>query len=147
MPGVPTPAQAYIPTENLIRDRLIRVQIMKPTRLIPTACILAGSAVLFTTGILSVRAQDGERAATAIFNSLDPDNDGSMTRPEMEAGFSRWFTAWNTNNSGTLTQPQIMAGLGQVLPAPPPVKPGQSNTFNPVGNQRPLRPRKRLWMP
>ena len=111
---------------------------MRPTRLIPTACILAGAAVLFTTGILSVRAQDGERAATAIFNSLDPDNDGSMTRPEMEAGFSRWFTAWNTNHSGTLTQPQIMAGLSQVLPSPPPVKPGQSNTFNPVGNSTPF---------
>jgi type 1 glutamine amidotransferase len=115
---------------------------MRPTRLIPTTCILAGAAVLLTSGILSLRAQDGERPATAIFNSLDPDNDGSMTRAEMEAGFSRWFTAWNTDHSGTLTQPQIMAGLTQVLPAPPPVKPGQSGTFNPVGNSTPFEPKK-----
>jgi type 1 glutamine amidotransferase len=111
---------------------------MRPTRLIPTTCILAGAAVLLATGVLRLRAQDGERAATALFNSLDPDNDGSMTRPEMEAGFNRWFTAWNTDHSGNLTQPQIMAGLSQVLPAPPPAKPGQSNTFNSVGNSTPF---------
>lgn len=100
--------------------------------------LVAGASILFSTAVLSVRAQDGERPAAAIFNSLDPDNDGSITRPEVEAGFSRWFAAWNTDHTGKLTQPQIMEGLTQVLPAPPPVKPGQSNTFNPVGNSTPF---------
>ena len=102
--------------------------------------IWAGAAVLVATGIVSLRAQGpgGGRTAEALFDSLDPDKDGTLTRPELESGFNSWFTAWNSNQSGTLTQPQILAGISEVLPPPPAVKPGQSGTFNPVGNSTPF---------
>ncbi len=99
-----------------------------------------GAAVLLAAGIGSLRAQGqgGERTAVALFNSLDPDNDGTMTKPEMEAGFNRWFDDWDNSKSGVLSQPQITAGVSKVLPAPPAVKPGQANTFNPAGNSTPI---------
>src|SRR6202167_5786066 len=113
---------------------------MRQTGFIGTTCIWAGATVLVATGIASLRAQGpgGGRTAQALFNALDTDNDGTLTRPELESGFNSWFTAWNTTHSGTLTQPQILAGISKVLPAPPAVKPGQSGTFNPVGNSTPF---------
>jgi type 1 glutamine amidotransferase len=96
--------------------------------------------VLLAAGIASLRAQgpEGTRTAQAFFTSLDTDNDGTLTRPELEAGFNSWFTAWDTNHSGTLNQDQIAAGISKLLPPPPTVKPGQSGTFNPVGNSTPF---------
>jgi type 1 glutamine amidotransferase len=125
--------------EDRIRDRLIPTY-MRHTGLIGTTCIWAGAAVLLATGIASLRAQgpEGARTAQALFTALDTDNDGTLTRPEMESGFNSWFTAWDTTHSGTLTQPQILAGISKVLPAPPAVKPGQSGTFNPAGNSTPF---------
>jgi type 1 glutamine amidotransferase len=113
---------------------------MRQTRFIVTTCIWAGAAVLLATGIASLRAQgpDGARNAQALFTALDKDNDGTLTRSELESGFNSWFTAWNTSHSGTLTQPEITAGISKVLPAPPAVKPGQSGTFNPAGNSTPF---------
>src|ERR1700749_115063 len=113
---------------------------MKKTGPIGKTCIWAGAAVLVATGIASLRAQGpgGGRNAEALFDALDPDKDGTLTKAELESGFNSWFTAWNSNQSGTLTQPQILAGLSNVLPPPPPVKPGQSGTFNPVGNSTPF---------
>jgi type 1 glutamine amidotransferase len=111
---------------------------MRQTRFIETTCILAGAAALLAIGIARSRAQEGPRAAQALFTALDTDNDGTLTRPELEAGFNSWFTAWDTTKSGTLTQPQIVAGMSKVLPGPPAVKPGQSGTFNPVGNATPF---------
>ena len=88
----------------------------------------------------SLRAQgpEGARTAQALFTALDTDNDGTLTRPELESGFNAWFTAWDTTHSKTLAQPQILAGISKVLPAPPAVKPGQANTFNPAGNSTPI---------
>jgi type 1 glutamine amidotransferase len=113
---------------------------MRQTGFIGTACIWAGTAVLVAIGIASLRArgQGNARTAEAVFAALDTDNDGTLTRPELESGFNSWFTAWDTTQSGTLTQPQIVAGLSKVLPAPPAVKPGQSGTFNPAGNSTPF---------
>jgi hypothetical protein len=37
-----------------------------------------------------------------------------------------------------LTEPQILAGVTKLLPAPPAVKPGQADTFNPAGNSTPI---------
>jgi type 1 glutamine amidotransferase len=107
---------------------------------VATTCIWAGAAVLVATGIATLQAQgpDGARNAQALFNALDSGKAGTLTRSELESGFNSWFTAWNTTHSGTLTQPQIVAGLGKVLPPPPTVKPGQSGTFNPVGNSTPF---------
>ncbi len=113
---------------------------MRQTGLIGTTCTWAGAIVLLAAGIASLRAQgpDNARTAQALFTALDTDNDGTLTRPELESGFNSWFTAWDTTHSGTLTQPQILAGISKVLPAPPAVKPGQSGTFNPAGNSTPF---------
>jgi type 1 glutamine amidotransferase len=113
---------------------------MRQTRLIVTTCISAGAAALLAIGIASLRAQgqDGGRTAQALFAALDTDNDGTLTRPEIESGFNSWFTSWNDTHSGTLTQAQIADGISKLLPAPPPVKPGQANTFNPAGNSTPI---------
>jgi type 1 glutamine amidotransferase len=113
---------------------------MRQTGFIGTTCICAGATVLLATGIARLRAQgpDGARTAQALFTALDTDKDGTLTRPELESGFNSWFTAWDTTHSGTLTQAQILAGISKVLPAPPAVKPGQSGTFNPVGNSTPF---------
>jgi type 1 glutamine amidotransferase len=113
---------------------------MRQTGFIGTTCIWAGAAAVLATGIASIRAQGpgNARTAQALFTALDTDNDGTLTRPEMESGFDSWFTAWDTTHSGTLTLSQIAAGVSKVLPAPPAVKPGQSGTFNPVGNSTPF---------
>jgi type 1 glutamine amidotransferase len=113
---------------------------MRQTGFIGTTCIWAGAAAVLATGIASIRAQGpgNARTAQALFTALDTDNDGTLTRPEMESGFDSWFTAWDTTHSGTLTLSQIAAGISKVLPAPPAVKPGQSGTFNPVGNSTPF---------
>jgi type 1 glutamine amidotransferase len=102
--------------------------------------IWTGTALLLGAAITVIWAQSGAatRNAQALFASLDPDGDGTLTRSEMESGFSSWFKAWNTTNSGTLTREQIAAGLSKVLPAPPAARPGQMNTFNSVGNSTPL---------
>src|SRR5271154_3291763 len=113
---------------------------MRQTGFIAITLISAGAAVLLTTGIASLRAQGpgGGRIAEAFFAAIDADKDGTLTRPELESGFKSLFTAWDTTHSGPLTQPQILAGISTLLPAPPAVKPGQANTFNPAGNSTPF---------
>jgi type 1 glutamine amidotransferase len=103
-------------------------------------CMWAGAAALLATGMVTYLAhgQGGGQNAQALFAALDTDNDGTLTKPELESGFDSWFTAWDTTHSGALTQPQIAAGVSKVLPPPAPVKPGQSGTFNPVGNSTPI---------
>src|SRR5579863_8627542 len=113
--------QAYIAgtrRRNPIRDRLIPADLMRQTGSIGTTCIWAGAVALLATGMATVRAQGPENARTAqaLFTALDPDKDGTLTRPELESGFDSWFTAWNDTHSGTLTQPEIVAGISKVLP-------------------------------
>src|SRR4051794_18544251 len=102
--------------------------------------IWAATAVLLGTAITATWAQRGAagRNAEALFASLDSDPDGSLTRTEMQSGFSSWFKAWDTTNSGKLTREQIAAGLSGILPAAPAARPGQMNTFNSNGNSTPL---------
>jgi hypothetical protein len=113
---------------------------MRQTRLFGTTCICASAALLLAIGIVNLRAQGpaGGRAAQALFTALDTDKDGTLTRAELEYGFNSWFTAWDDTHSGTLTEPQILAGTTKLLPAPPAVKPGQADTFNPAGNSTPI---------
>jgi type 1 glutamine amidotransferase len=113
---------------------------MRQSGFIGTTCIWAGAAVLLASGLAGLRAQGpgGGRTAQALFAALDTDNDGTLTRTELESGFNSWFTTWDTTHSGTLNQSQISAGISKLLPAPPAVKPGQSGTFNPVGNSTPF---------
>ena len=103
-------------------------------------CIWAGAAALFAIGVPTMQAQGpgGGQSAQALFSALDTDKDGTLTKPEMETGFKTWFTTWDTSHSGVLTQPEVLAGISKVLPAPPAVKPGQANTFNPAGNSAPV---------
>ena len=100
----------------------------------------AGAAVLSMIALTGLRAQGpgGGRTAEALFTALDADKDGTLTKTEMESGFNSWFTAWDKTHSGTLGQPEILAGISTLLPAPPAVKPGQANTFNPAGNSTPV---------
>jgi type 1 glutamine amidotransferase len=110
-------------------------------RRIETKSIWASVALLLlTTGIAALWAQGGGagRTAQALFTALDTDNDGTLTRAEIESGFNSWFTAWNTTNTGVLTRDQITAGLTKILPVMPPAKPGQANTFNSAGNSTPI---------
>ncbi len=101
--------------------------------------IWTGTALLLGTAITVIWAQgQAGRSAQAIFASLDPDGDGTMTRSEMESGFASWFKSWDTTNSGKLTREQIVAGLSKVVPAPPGARPGQVGTFNSSGNSTPL---------
>jgi len=113
---------------------------MRQTGLITTTYICTGAAVLLAAGIATLRAQgpDGGRTAQALFAALDSDQDGTLTRSEMESGFESWFAAWDKTHSGTLSQPQILVGISKLLPALPAVKPGQANTFNPAGNSTPI---------
>src|ERR1700759_1762938 len=99
-----------------------------------------GTALLLGTAIAATWAQRGAggRNAQALFASLDPDGDGSLTRSEMQSGFSSWFKDWDTTGSGKLTRAQIAAGLSKVLPAPPVTRPGQMNTFKSMGTSPPL---------
>ena len=107
---------------------------MRQNRFFATTYIWASAAVLVATCVPGMQAQGGGggQSAQAIFSALDMDKDGTLTRPELEAGFQSWFTTWDTSHSGLLTQPQVLAGISKLLPAPPAVKPGQANTFNPV---------------
>jgi type 1 glutamine amidotransferase len=138
-PGLSAPIGRLTTHLFRIRDRLIATD-MRPNRFIGTTCILVGAALLLTTGIARLRAQGqgGGRMAEALFSALDHDQEGALTKPELESGFNSWFTAWDTTKSGTLTEAQIAAGISKVLPAPPTVKPGQANTFNPAGNATPI---------
>jgi len=112
---------------------------MRQTRFFATTFLWAGAAVLVATGVPSLQAQgQGGGQSQALFSALDTDKDGTLTRPELESGFNAWFTDWDTSHSGVLAQPQILAGISKLLPAPPAVKPGQANTFNPAGNSTPI---------
>jgi len=113
---------------------------MRDTRFIAKSCIVAGASVLLASSIVTTPAQGPGRdqTAQALFSALDTDRDGALTRSEMESGFSSWFTAWDEKHRDALTQTQILAGISKVLPEPPPVKPGQTNTFNPIGNSTPI---------
>ena len=113
---------------------------MRHNRFITTTCISTGAALLLAFGIAGLRAQgrSGGQTAQALFTALDTHKAGTLTRPELESGFNSWFAAWDNTNSGTLTQSQILAGVRKLLPAPPAVKPGQANTFNPAGNSTPI---------
>ena len=121
-----------------IGGRLIPANFMRRIKSLGTTCAWASAALLLATGIASSRAQQADRTAQALFTALDADNDGTLTRTELETGFNSWFAAWDTAKSGTLDQSQISAGLSKVLPAPTAVKPGQANTFNPGGNATPI---------
>lgn len=113
---------------------------MARIRSLKTKCALTATGLALLIGITTMQAQGpgGERIARTFFTALDSNGDGNLTRAEIESKFSSWFSSWDTSHSGSLTQEQIAAGLSTLFPPPPPAKPGQSNTFNIVGNSTPF---------
>lgn len=119
---------------SLTATCMTRISSIRIARICTSITLLLGAAIT----ILWAQSGAAARNAQALFASLDPDGDGTMTRSEMESGFNSWFKAWDTTNSGKLTREQIATGLGKILPAPPAARPGQMGTFNSVGNSTPL---------
>jgi type 1 glutamine amidotransferase len=110
---------------------------MKPIRATEVRRISAAGLLALAVVALWAQGPGGGRTARALFDAMDADRDGTLTRSEMKSAFDSWFTAWG-GGSGTLTPDQITAGLSKVLPAPPAAKPGEANTFNIAGNSTPI---------
>src|SRR5579884_288994 len=112
---------------------------MTRTKLSRTASVWTAAVVFIAAGIASLWAQrGGARTSQALFQALDANHDGTLTRSEMESGFQSWFTEWGGSDARGLTEDQIAAGLSRLFPKPPPAKPGQANTFNVAGNSTPI---------
>ena len=110
---------------------------MKPVRLMKVDRIWVGGVLALAVVALWAQGPGGGRTARALFDAMDANRDGTLTRSEMESAFDSWFTTWG-GGSGTLTRDQIATGLSKVLPGPPAAKAGQANTFNIVGNSTPI---------
>jgi spore coat protein CotH len=54
----------------------------------------------------------------ALFTAADADKDGSITRTEWVAVFTRWSNEWDTDKSGSLNEEELGAGLNAALPRP-----------------------------
>src|ERR1700761_3422118 len=104
---------------------------MKPIRPTEVYRIWAAGVLALAAVALWAQGAGGERNARALFDAMDANHDGTLTRGEMESAFDSWFTTWG--GGGTLTREQIATGLTKVLPAPPAAKPGEANTFNIAG--------------
>jgi len=59
-------------------------------------------------------------AGPGLFDVLDRDKDGTLTRAEMSDVFSNWFAKWDAAKAGMLTEEKVRAGLTEILPGPPP---------------------------
>jgi type 1 glutamine amidotransferase len=70
--------------------------------------------------------------ATPLFNALDTDNDGSVSRAEMKSALDSWFTKADTANSGSISEDQLLTGLLGIFPAPAP------GGFMAWGNSQPM---------
>ena len=58
----------------------------------------------------------GGGIGTPVFNALDADKDGSLTRAEFKAGLDSWFSAADTAKGGVLTNDQLLKGLLVTFP-------------------------------
>jgi len=70
--------------------------------------------------------------APALFNALDKDKDGSVSRAELKDTFNAWFTAADTTKSGAVNEDQLVATLLTVFPLPAP------GGFQTWGNSTPM---------
>jgi spore coat protein H len=60
----------------------------------------------------------GPLLGSALVAAMDTDHNGSVSRHEFSAAFSKWFEAWGGKSSGALTLEQIRIGLDRDLPLP-----------------------------
>src|SRR5690349_25140492 len=62
----------------------------------------------------------GGRGGTAVnvFNAADTDKDGSISRDELRAAFTRWLADADTAKSGAITQEQLATALNAAFPQP-----------------------------
>jgi spore coat protein CotH len=56
--------------------------------------------------------------AQGLFNALDANHDGVLTRDELEEIFGKWFDQWASGPAGLLTVEQLRTGLNTALPRP-----------------------------
>ena len=70
--------------------------------------------------------------APALFNSLDKDKDGSVSRAELKDTFDAWFAAADTAKSGAVNEGQLVTALLTVFPLPAP------GGFQTWGNSTPM---------
>ena len=65
------------------------------------ACTTAGLLIVGT----ALHAQGGNRSASAaaLFDGLDGNKDGSLTRDEARAGAEQWFATWKPADATGLT--------------------------------------------
>jgi spore coat protein H len=57
----------------------------------------------------------GAALGGALFEALDADHDGVLTRAETERAFARWFAAWDRDQSGLLSVDEVAAGFESVF--------------------------------
>jgi type 1 glutamine amidotransferase len=77
----------------------------------------------------------GGGIGTPVFNALDADKDGSLTRAEFKAGLDSWLTAADTAKAGTVTSDQLLKGLLVAFPLTP-----TTSGFDAYGNSIPMVP-------
>jgi len=77
----------------------------------------------------------GGGIGTPVFNVLDTDKDGSLTRAEFKAGLDSWFTTADTAKAGAVTSDQLLKGLLVTFPIT-----ATTSGFDAWGNSIPMVP-------
>ena len=60
----------------------------------------------------------GRFLGAGLFAAADTNKDGSLTREEWLAAFSKWFADWDTDKTASLDETKLIAGLNAALPRP-----------------------------
>lgn len=74
--------------------------------------IIRGVAIVLAATVLggdAVQAQEPGRLANRMFDRIDTDRDGVLTRPEVQAARSRMFDRIDTDRDGALTAAEAEA--------------------------------------
>ena len=60
----------------------------------------------------------GRGISFGLFSATDTNKDGSLTREEWTATFSKWFGEWDADKVGALDEAKLREGLNAALPRP-----------------------------